>query len=169
MSDPAHTGGALVRRAGGPPAPRGRTHEATLSRRLVLRALRGIDGGEIELREGGRSVVLGRPETASPLRTVIDVRSPRFYRQLLRGSVGLGESYVDGHVGVQRPRRDDADRSAQRRKARPPAATGGAAAAARTARGAPALPQYAAALAQADRGALRPRQRAVRDCSSTRR
>jgi cyclopropane-fatty-acyl-phospholipid synthase len=96
VSDPAHTGGALVRRAGGPPAPRGSTHEATLSRRLVLRALRGIDGGEIELREGGRSVVLGRPETASPLRTVIDVRSPRFYRQLLRGSVGLGESYVEG-------------------------------------------------------------------------
>jgi len=27
---------------------------------------------------------------------VIDVRSPRFYRKLLRGSVGLAESYMDG-------------------------------------------------------------------------
>ncbi|MHB8235710.1 MAG: class I SAM-dependent methyltransferase, partial [Solirubrobacteraceae bacterium] len=32
----------------------------------------------------------------SPLSAVLRVRSPRFYRQLLRGSVGLGESYVDG-------------------------------------------------------------------------
>ena len=32
----------------------------------------------------------------SPLRAVVEVRSPRFYRQLLRGSVGLCESYMDG-------------------------------------------------------------------------
>ncbi len=90
------TGTALEPRAGGPPAPERREHDATLSRRLVLRALRGIDGGEIELRDGARRFVLGRSEAASPLRAVIDVRSPRFYRQLLRGSVGLGESYVEG-------------------------------------------------------------------------
>ena len=87
---------ALEPRAGGPPARGGAERDARLSRRLVLRALRGIDGGEIELREGARSFVLGRADAARPLRAVIDVRSPRFYRQLLRGSVGLGESYVDG-------------------------------------------------------------------------
>ena len=40
--------------------------------------------------------MLGRPDEASPLRAVIEVRSPLFYRQLLRGSVGLCESYLDG-------------------------------------------------------------------------
>jgi len=90
------SGTALEHRAGGPPAPPRGEREGAFSRRLVLRALRGIDGGEIELREGARSFVLGRPDAARPLRAVIDVRSPRFYRQLLRGSIGLGESYVDG-------------------------------------------------------------------------
>ena len=36
----------------------------------------------------------GVPER--PLHAVIEVRSPRFYRRLLRGSVGLCESYMDG-------------------------------------------------------------------------
>jgi cyclopropane-fatty-acyl-phospholipid synthase len=88
---------ALARRAGGPPAPRAGGYDATLSRRLVLRALRGLDGGQLELREGGQRFVLGRPDTESPLRAVIEVRSPLFYRQLLRGSLGLAESYMDGH------------------------------------------------------------------------
>jgi cyclopropane-fatty-acyl-phospholipid synthase len=84
---------ALTRSGGGPPALRdGR--DAALSRRLVLRALRGIDGGQLELREGAERFVLGRPD--AQLRAVIDVRSPLFYRQLLRGSVGLADSYLDG-------------------------------------------------------------------------
>ncbi len=69
---------------------------AGLSRRLVLRALSGIHGGELELRERGRRIVLGTPDGPSPLRAEIEVRSPLFYRQLLRGSVGLCESYLDG-------------------------------------------------------------------------
>jgi cyclopropane-fatty-acyl-phospholipid synthase len=88
--------GALARRPAGPPAgPRTQLRDAALSRRLVLRALRGIDGGRLELREGGRQIVLGSPD--AQLRAVIDVRSPLFYRQLLRGSVGLADSYLDGH------------------------------------------------------------------------
>jgi cyclopropane-fatty-acyl-phospholipid synthase len=71
-------------------------HGGALSRRIVLRALRGIRGGELELHEDGQRIVLGRLDPARPLRAVIEVRSPRFYRQLLRGSVGLCESYVDG-------------------------------------------------------------------------
>ncbi len=69
---------------------------AALSRRLVLRALRGIRGGQLELREREQRIVLGELDPARPLRARIEVRSPRFYRRLLRGSVGLGESYMDG-------------------------------------------------------------------------
>ncbi|HXB16350.1 MAG TPA: cyclopropane-fatty-acyl-phospholipid synthase family protein [Solirubrobacteraceae bacterium] len=67
-----------------------------LSRRLVLRALSGIHGGQLELHERGRRIVLGTPDGPRPLRAQIEVRSPLFYRQLLRGSVGLCESYLDG-------------------------------------------------------------------------
>ena len=87
----------LTRRPAGVPAPRGgplASREGALSRRLVLRALRGIDGGRLELREGARSTVLGRPD--AQLRATIDVHSPLFYRQLLRGSLGLADSYLDG-------------------------------------------------------------------------
>ncbi len=85
---------ALTRRESTPPArPVGRS---TLARLIVLRALRGISGGELELREGGERIVLGEIDPARPLRAVVEVRSPRFYRQLLRGSVGLCESYMDG-------------------------------------------------------------------------
>ena len=88
----------LARRRGSAPARRaGSGGEGALSRRLVLRLLRGIDGGELELREGPDRIVLGRSEEEQPLRAVIEVRSPAFYRQLLRGSVGLCESYLDGH------------------------------------------------------------------------
>ena len=67
----------------------------------MLRALRGIRGGELELREGGERIVLGELDPERPLRAVVEVRAPRFYRQLLRGSVGLCESYIDGPVGVR--------------------------------------------------------------------
>jgi cyclopropane-fatty-acyl-phospholipid synthase len=86
---------ALARRRPAPPArPAGPAR--SLSRRVVLRALRGIEGGEIEIREGQETIVLGRLDPQRPLRAVVEVRSPRFYRALLRGSVGLCESYMDG-------------------------------------------------------------------------
>jgi cyclopropane-fatty-acyl-phospholipid synthase len=67
-----------------------------LARRLVLRLLARTRGGELELIEDGNSIRFGEQLTARPLRAVIDVRSERFYRQLLRGSIGLCESYMDG-------------------------------------------------------------------------
>ncbi len=88
---------AIVRRDAGPPSPVRGEREGALSRRLVLRALRNIDGGELELREGGRRVVLGRADSQGDLRAVIEVRSPLFYRELLRGSLGFAESYLAGH------------------------------------------------------------------------
>jgi len=67
-----------------------------LSRWLVLRLLARIDGGQLELREGSRRLQLGHLDRARPLHARVEVRSPRFYRELLRGSIGLGESYVEG-------------------------------------------------------------------------
>jgi cyclopropane-fatty-acyl-phospholipid synthase len=69
---------------------------ARLSRRFVLRVLRGLRGGRIELREGSERIVLGELDPARPLQATIEVRSLRFYRRLLRGSVGLCEAYMDG-------------------------------------------------------------------------
>ena len=67
-----------------------------LARRLVLRLLHGTRGGELVLEERGGRLRFGRLIAARPLRAVVQVRSERFYRDLLRGSVGLGESYMDG-------------------------------------------------------------------------
>jgi cyclopropane-fatty-acyl-phospholipid synthase len=71
-----------------------RSHD--LSRALVLRLLGALRGGQIELREGGRRLVLGRQDPRRPLRAVVEVHSPLFYRHLLRGSIGLCESYLQG-------------------------------------------------------------------------
>ena len=65
-----------------------------LARRLVLRLLRGLRGGELVLVEADTRVEFGERLDEAPLRAVLEVRSPRFYRQLLRGSVGLCESYM---------------------------------------------------------------------------
>ncbi len=66
------------------------------ARWLALRLLSRARGGELIVAEGSRRLVFGQRVARSPLSAVLRVRSPRFYRQLLRGSVGLGESYVDG-------------------------------------------------------------------------
>jgi cyclopropane-fatty-acyl-phospholipid synthase len=67
-----------------------------LARRLVLGALARIRRGEVILVEGSRRLRFGERTRERPLSTVLHVRSARFYRALLRGSVGLGESYVEG-------------------------------------------------------------------------
>ncbi len=67
-----------------------------LARGLVFRALRGVRGGEIVLVEDTTRTSFGAVDQRRPLRAVVHVRSPRFYRALLRGSVGLGGSYMDG-------------------------------------------------------------------------
>jgi cyclopropane-fatty-acyl-phospholipid synthase len=50
-------------------------------------------GGEIEVVENGRSRVFGEP---SDLRATVRVNDPAAWRGPLNGSIGLGESYVDG-------------------------------------------------------------------------
>ncbi len=65
-----------------------------LARALVLRMLVRLRGGELVLLEPGERLVFGEWLRERPLRAVLEVRSPRFYRQLLRGSVGLCESYM---------------------------------------------------------------------------
>jgi cyclopropane-fatty-acyl-phospholipid synthase len=69
---------------------------ARAARRLVLALLARLQGGQLELVEGAQRIALGRPDPARPLRAVVHVRSPRFYGQLLRGSVGLADSYAAG-------------------------------------------------------------------------
>jgi cyclopropane-fatty-acyl-phospholipid synthase len=68
-----------------------------LARRVVLRLLARTRGGELVLTEdGGVRVRFGELVAGRELKAELRVHSPRFYRQLLRGSVGLCESYMDG-------------------------------------------------------------------------
>jgi cyclopropane-fatty-acyl-phospholipid synthase len=67
-----------------------------LARRIVIRMLDGIQGGRLVLEEDDGQLVFGAIDPARPVQAVIRVRSPRFYRELLRGSVGLCESYLQG-------------------------------------------------------------------------
>ncbi|HEY1286341.1 MAG TPA: cyclopropane-fatty-acyl-phospholipid synthase family protein, partial [Solirubrobacterales bacterium] len=64
-------------------------------RRLALRVLSGIHDGRLDLVEpGGRRLNFGRAD--SELEATVEIHSPRFYRAMLGGSVGLGEAYRDG-------------------------------------------------------------------------
>ena len=65
------------------------------SRRLALEVLSRLRGGRLELIEpdGGR-YRFGDPD--ADLAATVEVHSPRFYRAMLGGSVGLGEAYRDG-------------------------------------------------------------------------
>jgi cyclopropane-fatty-acyl-phospholipid synthase len=68
-----------------------------LARALVHRLLRLARGGVLELREHDRATVcFGALDPAAPLRAVLEVHSPAFYRGLLRGSLGLAEAHMDG-------------------------------------------------------------------------
>jgi cyclopropane-fatty-acyl-phospholipid synthase len=67
-----------------------------VARRVVLALLARVRRGELVVIDGTRRVRLGRLDAERPIAARVEVRSPRFYRELLRGSVGLGESYVDG-------------------------------------------------------------------------
>jgi cyclopropane-fatty-acyl-phospholipid synthase len=83
------------RRAAGPGHARAGALDR-LARRIAIALLARTRRGELVLAEGSRCTRLGRVEGEPPLSVRVEVRSPRFYRALLRGSVGLGESYVDG-------------------------------------------------------------------------
>jgi len=63
------------------------------ARAAVGAVLRRTRGGEIEVVEDGRSRVFGEP---SDLRATVRINDPAAWRGPLNGSIGLGESYVDG-------------------------------------------------------------------------
>jgi cyclopropane-fatty-acyl-phospholipid synthase len=65
------------------------------SRRLALGLLSRLHDGRLELAEpDGRRLSFGDDD--ADLAATVEVHSQRFYRSLLRGSVGLGEAYRDG-------------------------------------------------------------------------
>ncbi len=65
-----------------------------VARRLVFKLLSRIRDEHVDVVEGGRSFAFGAPD--AELRATITVNSPRFYRHMLRGSIGLAETYMDG-------------------------------------------------------------------------
>ncbi len=67
-----------------------------LARRIVLGLLARTRGGEVEILEGEALHRFGERVRERPLKARVEVRSARFYRRLLSGSVGLCESYMDG-------------------------------------------------------------------------
>jgi cyclopropane-fatty-acyl-phospholipid synthase len=66
----------------------------TLSRAAVGQVLNRVSAGRIEVIEGARARHFG-PEEAE-LRATVRIKNPAAWRGPLRGSVGLGETYVDG-------------------------------------------------------------------------
>ena len=65
------------------------------SRRIVFGAFSRIRGGRLVLVEpDGRRFAFGEPR--GDLAAEIQVHSPRFYRAVLGGTIGLGEAYRDG-------------------------------------------------------------------------
>jgi cyclopropane-fatty-acyl-phospholipid synthase len=62
------------------------------ARRIVLALLARIHTGQLTVIDGGERHVFGR---GSPSAT-IEIRHPRAWRRLLRGSRGLGSAYADG-------------------------------------------------------------------------
>jgi cyclopropane-fatty-acyl-phospholipid synthase len=66
----------------------------TLARTGVGIVLGRVRSGRIELVEGSRERSFGPPD--SQLRTTVTINDPTAWRGPLHGSVGLGETYVDG-------------------------------------------------------------------------
>jgi cyclopropane-fatty-acyl-phospholipid synthase len=65
-----------------------------LARTAVTQALRRVRAGRIEVVEGGRRRGFG--PAGAELRATVTIHDPAAWRGPLHGSVGLGETYVDG-------------------------------------------------------------------------
>ena len=65
-----------------------------LARRIAFAAFARIRSGHLLVVEDDRCFGFGDPR--SGLRATVEIRDPRAYSWLLRGSTGLGEGYVDG-------------------------------------------------------------------------
>ena len=83
------------------PPPRRETPEGVLlamrdalARTAVTQALRRVRAGRIEVVEGGRRRGFG--PAGAELRATVTIHDPAAWRGPLHGSVGLGETYVDG-------------------------------------------------------------------------
>jgi len=87
-----------ARGAGGEPPPKRWLHRLRdrACRRIVLALLERTRGGELEIVEGSERMSFGERAGGRRLHACVEVRSERFYRRLLGGSVGLCESYMDG-------------------------------------------------------------------------
>jgi cyclopropane-fatty-acyl-phospholipid synthase len=66
----------------------------SVARALVSLLLRRLRAGRVEILESGRRRRFGPADAG--LRATVTVRDPAAWRAPLRGSVGLGEAYVDG-------------------------------------------------------------------------
>jgi cyclopropane-fatty-acyl-phospholipid synthase len=67
-----------------------------LARALVHRLLARTQDGSITLIEDGQATAFGDEGGDAQRAVTITVNDPRFHAQLLRGSLGLGTSYMDG-------------------------------------------------------------------------
>lgn len=63
-------------------------------RRIVLAVIGRIQSGRIEFTEKGTVTAIGRAGSGPAAR--VEVRSPRAWRRLLRGSTGMAEGYIRG-------------------------------------------------------------------------
>jgi cyclopropane-fatty-acyl-phospholipid synthase len=66
------------------------------ARAMVLRVLRDLPGGRIEVIDGDGTHVVGARTGACPLTATVTVHEPATYQRLLRGSRGLADAYADG-------------------------------------------------------------------------
>lgn len=68
---------------------------AELARRFFFRLFAGIRNERLEVVDSGHRYAFG--PVGAPLSAVVFVRSPHVWRELLRGSTGLAETYMAGH------------------------------------------------------------------------
>jgi cyclopropane-fatty-acyl-phospholipid synthase len=75
-----------------------RRSDERLSRNLVLNLLRKLSVGALTVEEGGRRYDFGESAATASISATIIVHDSAMYRDvLLRGSIGAGESYMQGY------------------------------------------------------------------------
>ncbi len=93
---------ASIRRADVPADEPGKLDR--FARRAVRGRLRKLRTGEVSLIENGQIRTFGQATADFPVRATIHVRSPAFYSDIaFGGSVGAGESYINGHWECSEP------------------------------------------------------------------
>lgn len=66
------------------------------ARFLLHQLLSRTQDGQISVTENGKTKTFGSPTGAQPLHAHITVNDPAFNQAILKGSLGLGQSYMDG-------------------------------------------------------------------------